>query len=312
MALPRIFIDGEHGTTGLLIRELLLARPDLQLVSIAADKRKDAEERKRLLNSVDVAILCLPDDAARESVAMLTNPDVAVVDASTAHRINPAWVFGFPEMTATQPALIKASKRIANPGCWSTCFIALMRPLVDAGLIPADYAASTWGVSGFSGGGRQMVEDFESGANKSPFFSYGMKLAHKHLPEMQHYSGLTHTPVFNPSVGNYRQGMLLHIPIALRTLGAPNEPVTGAMIADALSAHYTGQKHVSVHSYVGIEPLAELHPEGLNGTNQMELFVFENSKNQQVTLVARLDNLGKGAGRAALQNTLLMLGLAPQ
>jgi N-acetyl-gamma-glutamyl-phosphate reductase len=307
MALPRIFIDGEHGTTGLLIRELLLARTDLQLVSIATDKRKDAEERRRLLNSVDVAILCLPDDAARESVAMLTNPDVAVVDASTAHRINPAWVFGFPEMTAAQPALICASKRIANPGCWSTCYIALMRPLVDAGLIPVDYAASTWGISGFSGGGRQMVEDFESGANKSPFFSYGLKLAHKHLPEMQHYSGLKHAPVFNPSVGNYRQGMLLHIPIALWAL---NKPLTGAMITEALKTHYAGQKHVTVHSYVGIEPLAELHPEALNGTNQMELFVFENSKNQQVTLVARLDNLGKGAGRAALQNTLLMLGLA--
>ena len=309
MSLPRIFIDGEHGTTGLLIRELILARNDMQLLSIATDKRKDSAERKRLLNSVDVAILCLPDDAARESVAMLENAEVAVVDASTAHRINPAWAFGFPEMTAAQPALIRASKRIANPGCWSTCYIALMRPLVDAGLIPTNYAATTWGVSGFSGGGRQMVEDFESGANKSPFFSYGLKLAHKHLPEMQHYSGLTHAPVFIPSVGNYRQGMLVHIPIALWALA---KPVTGAMIADALRAHYAGQKHVTVHSFVGIEPVAELHPETLNGTNQLELFVFENSKNGQVTLVARLDNLGKGAGRAALQNTLLLLDLAPQ
>ena len=309
MSYPRIFIDGEHGTTGLLIRELLLARSDLQLVSIATDKRKDTEERKRILNSVDVAILCLPDDAARESVAMISNANVAVVDASTAHRIDPNWVFGFPEMTAAQPALIRASKRIANPGCWSTCFIALMRPLVDAGLIPVDYASTTWGISGFSGGGRQMVEAYESGENKAPFFSYGLKLAHKHLPEMQQYSGLRHAPVFNPSVGNYRQGMLLHIPIALWAL---NKPITGAMIADALNTHYAGQKHVSVHSYVGVEPIAELHPEALNGTNQLELFVFENSKNQQVTLVARLDNLGKGAGRAALQNTLLVLGLAAQ
>ena len=308
MSIPKIFIDGEHGTTGLLIRELLRERSDVEVISIAPEKRKDLDERKRLLNAVDLAVLCLPDDAAKESVSMISNPDVRVIDASTAHRIAPGWTFGFPELTKQQPDLIRASKRVANPGCWSTCFFALVRPLIDAGLIPADFPFTTWGVSGYSGGGRQMVEAFENlgGANaNSKFIAYGLKLAHKHLPEMQHYAGIKRPPVFTPSVGAFRQGMLVEVPLALWSLP---EAVSGSQMHDALSAHYAGCEYVSVKPYTA-EPPAELSPEALNDTNWLELFVFDNPKNQQAVLVARHDNLGKGAGRAALQNMSLMLGL---
>ncbi len=307
MSNPKIFIDGEHGTTGLLIRELLRERGDIEVVSIAPERRKDQVERKRLLNAVDLAILCLPDDAARESVAMIENPAVRVIDASTAHRILPDWEFGFPEMAAGQAERIRDSKRVANPGCWSTCFIALVKPLVDAGLIPKIFPLTTWGVSGYSGGGRQMVEAFEGGVEKSTVFTYGLKLAHKHLPEMRHYAGLEHAPVFTPSVGAYRQGMLVHVPLHLWSLPASTN---GKQIHDCLAAHYAGARFVEVTPFGG-EPPAELDPETLNGTNQLELFVFENAKNQQAVLIARLDNLGKGAGRAALQNVGLMLNLPP-
>lgn len=305
MSKPTIFIDGEHGTTGLLIRELLRERADIDVVSIAPDKRKDTAERKRLLNNVDLAILCLPDDAARESVTMIENPDVRVVDASSAHRVLPDWTFGFPEMTAGQEQRIIQSRRVSNPGCWSTCFVALVRPLIDVGLLPAEQSLTVWGVSGYSGGGRQMVEDFESGENLSTIFTYNLKLQHKHLPEMQKYAGLAHPPLFTPAVGAYRQGMLVHVPLNLWSLP---KPVTGQQIFDCLNAHYAGKQYVNVVMFGG-EPPAELNPEALNGTNQIELFVFENAENQQAVLIARLDNLGKGAGRAALQNVGLMLGL---
>ena len=305
MSKPKIFIDGEHGTTGLLIRELLGDRTDIDIVSIAPDKRKDSAERKRLLNSVDLAILCLPDDAARESVLMIDNTDVRVIDASTAHRVLPDWAFGFPEMAAGQEQRIAQSRRVSNPGCWSTCFIALMRPLIDAGLVPASHAVTTWGISGYSGGGRQMVEEFERGENKSTVFTYGLKLNHKHLPEMQKYTGLVHPPMFTPAVGAYRQGMLVHVPLNLWSLP---KAVSGRQLYDCLAAHYAGKAYIKVMLFGG-DPPRELNPEALTRTNQMELFVFENANNQQAVLIARLDNLGKGAGRAALQNVDLMLGL---
>jgi N-acetyl-gamma-glutamyl-phosphate reductase len=305
MSNPTIFIDGEHGTTGLLIRELLLTRGDINLVSIAADKRKDSAEKKRIINSVDLAVLCLPDDAARESVAMIDNSNTRVVDASTAHRVLPDWTFGFPELDRDQAQRIRQSRRVANPGCWSTCFIALVRPLIDAGIIPANFPITTWGVSGYSGGGRQMIEAFELDTNESNFIAYGLNLSHKHLPEMQKYTGLAHAPLFTPSVGNFKQGMLVEVPLNLWALP---KKTAGEAIRNALAAHYAGSKYVDVKPYTATPP-AELNPEALNDTNMLELFVFDNVKNEQATLVARLDNLGKGAGRAAMQNIELMLGL---
>jgi N-acetyl-gamma-glutamyl-phosphate reductase len=303
MTRPAIFIDGEHGTTGLLIRELLNERADIEVISIAPEKRKDQAERKRLLNAADVAILCLPDDAARESVSLIDNPNTRVIDASTAHRVHPDWVFGFPEMLLGQAEKVAQSKRVANPGCWSTCFIAMVRPLVDAGLMPQAASLTVWGVSGYSGGGRQMIESFEDPKTARNFIGYGFGLKHKHLPEMKHYSGLNMSPLFTPSVGKYRQGMLVQVPLPSGVLKAG-----AAEVLACWQRHYAGAAHVEV--VAATLPPAELDPEALNGTNQMQLFVFDNSDLGQTLLVARLDNLGKGAGRAALQNAALMLGLS--
>jgi N-acetyl-gamma-glutamyl-phosphate reductase len=305
MSKPTVFIDGEHGTTGLLIRDLLRARGDIEVVSIASDKRKDVAERKRLLNAVDLAVLCLPDEAARESVAMIENTRTKVLDASTAHRTLPDWAFGFPEMARDQAARIRTSLRVANPGCWSTCFIALVRPLVDAGYIPASHPLSAWGVSGYSGGGRQMIEAFEAPTNATNFMAYGLKLSHKHLPEMQRYAGITHPPVFMPSVGRFRQGMLVEVPLHLWALP---KSVGGTTLRDTLASHYAGCRYIDVKPFT-TEPAADYNPEAYNDTNWLELSVFENPQLKQAVLMARHDNLGKGAGRAALQNIELMLGL---
>jgi N-acetyl-gamma-glutamyl-phosphate reductase len=304
----KVFIDGEAGTTGLQIRERLEGRRDIELVSIDADKRKDAAERARLLNSADAVILCLPDDAAREAVAMIENDAVKVIDASTAYRVAPDWAYGFPEMARDQRAKIAASKRISNPGCYPTGFIALVRPLVEAGIVPRDLPVSVNAVSGYSGGGKSMIAEFEDESSptftRAPYRIYAMAQQHKHVPEMQTYTGLTHAPIFAPSVGRYYKGMIVEVPLPLSALpGAPKlKEVQGA-----LAQAYAGERFVGVAPLEEAAALKTLDPEGLNDTNQLRLFVF--GHDEEARLVAVLDNLGKGASGAAVQNLNIALGL---
>jgi|SRR5690625_510807 len=308
MAKAKIFIDGEAGTTGLQIRTRLEQRPDIELLSIDPAKRKDLAERRRLINAADLVVLCLPDEAARESVSLIERPEVKVLDASTAHRIADGWVYGFPEMSRAQEKAVSEAQRVANPGCYPTGAIALLRPLIEAGVLPRDFPAVIHGVSGYSGGGRQLIEAFE-GRSEDPtddnYRLYGLSLAHKHLPEMQHYCGLSHAPLFFPAVGRFAQGMLVQVPLQLWSL---SRKPSAADIQGLLAETYNGQR------YVRVQPLAEpaparLEPEALNDTNDLEIFTFGNDSLGQVLLVARLDNLGKGASGAAVQNLELMLGL---
>lgn len=312
MRRPRVFIDGEAGTTGLQIKERLAGRTDLELVAIRPDLRKDESERKRLLNSVDVAILCLPDEAARQSVDWVTEPNVRILDASTAHRVSPGWVYGLPELGTHQTEAIATASRVAVPGCYPSGAIALLYPLVRAGLIPADYPISVQGVQGYSGGGRQLVDAMEGRGEShrlaGPYRAYGLELAHKHLPEMQRYSGLQHSPLFTPAVGGWRQGMLVQIPLHLWHLPVKPSP---SQLHRTLQLHYQNQPFIQVLPFEEGQPTAfpVLDPQTLNGTNRMELLVFANPTNSQALLVARFDNLGKGASGAAVQNLDLMLGL---
>ena len=304
---PTLFIDGEAGTTGLQIRARLADRPDIALVSIDPGLRKDDSERKRLLNSVDLAVLCLPDQAARDAVAMIDNPDVKVLDASTAFRVAPDWTYGFAELAPDQGGRIAEAKRVSNPGCYPTGALALLRPLIGAGLLQADTAVCVNAISGYSGGGRQMIDSFEGRAPApagNAFFLYGLELAHKHRGEMRAHSGLVHTPIFVPSVGRFAQGTLVSIPLPLCAL--PKTPGAKA-VHETLSDYYAGQRFVTVTPFED-RPVA-LDPEALNGTNRLELFVFDNPAEESALLVARLDNLGKGASGAACQNIDLMLGL---
>jgi N-acetyl-gamma-glutamyl-phosphate reductase len=306
----KVFIDGEAGTTGLQIRERLAGRRDLQLVSIDPDKRKDAAARAEMLNGADAVILCLPDDAAREAVSLITNDKVKIVDASTAHRVAPDWAFGFAEMCKSQRAAIAGSKRVSNPGCYPTGFIGLVRPLVEAGMIPRDWPMTVNAVSGYSGGGKSMIAEFEDKAApayvETPFRLYALDLRHKHVPEMTKHSGLAHAPVFSPSVGRYYKGMLVEAPLHLHAL--PGKPSAGD-IRSAWSKFYEGERFIEVASLEETKSIKTLDPEGLNGTNKMRLYAFANDGAGQVRLVALLDNLGKGASGAAVQNLNLMLGL---
>jgi N-acetyl-gamma-glutamyl-phosphate reductase len=306
----RVFIDGEAGTTGLQIHARLKDRRDLTVVSIAPDRRKDLAARAEMLNGADLVILCLPDEAAREAVALIENPAVKVIDASTAHRIAPGWTYGFPETEPGQRAAIAAATRVTNPGCWATAGIALLRPLVRAGLLPADWPVSLNGVSGYSGGGKPMIAEFEDATaatyTKVAYRIYATSLEHKHLPEITERSGLVHRPLFAPAVGRYAQGMIVEAPLPLWALPGKPEP---SDLHAALAEGYAGERFVEVASPDEAAAVKTLDPEGLNGTNRLKLYVFGNAREGQARLVALLDNLGKGASGAAVQNLNLMLGL---
>lgn len=305
-----IFIDGAAGTTGLEIRERLTNRRDLNVLQLSETDRKDLKARTSALNSADVVILCLPDDAAKEAVALIKSPDVRIIDASTAHRIAPGWVFGFPEYEPGNYDVIASSKRVTNPGCYSTGFLALVRPLVRAGLIPADAPLTVNAVSGYSGGGKSMIEEFEKIDSpnyvKTVVRSYALNLAHKHVPEMKERAGLKHAPVFAPSVGRYYRGMIVEVPLQLWSL--PGAPPVESIHASLLDA-YRDRNFVEVVTMHEAGALKTLDAEILANTNKLKIYVFANEKAKQARLVAVLDNLGKGASGAAVQNLNIMLGL---
>jgi N-acetyl-gamma-glutamyl-phosphate reductase len=295
-----IFIDGEAGTTGLQIRDRLKGRIDLELVSIDPARRKEASARRELLNSVDVAILCLPDEAAVEAVSLINaSSKTRVIDASTAFRINPDWAYGFPELDAKNADRIANAARVANPGCWPQGLIALVKPLIAAGLVSADLPISYGGVSGYSGGGKKMIEDYQAnGDDASQYAPYALSFNHKHLPEMKHYTGLAHDVLFQPVVGNFAQGMLTTVP-----LHVPG--VSGADVHAVIAAYHAKARFIDVGA---LDNADVLNPQALNNSNNMRINVFSNDKRGHVVLMAIYDNLGKGASGAAVQNLNLMIG----
>jgi N-acetyl-gamma-glutamyl-phosphate reductase len=301
-----VFVDGQEGTTGLRIHEYLAQRRDVEVLRIAPERRKDAAERARLLNAADVAFLCLPDAAAREAAALVTNPRTCLIDASTAHRTAPGWVFGLPELAPGQRAALRSTKRIANPGCHASAFILLLRPLVDAGLVPASTTVSLTSISGYSGGGKKMIEQYQAGAEPalaSPR-PYALNLAHKHLPEMAAHTGLARPPIFVPVVSNYYKGLAVSVPLDLAALGT-----TAEALQRALEARYAGERFIRVMPLrdPGTLESGFFDVQACNDTNRVDLFVFASAT--QAVLMARLDNLGKGASGAAVQAMNVHLGL---
>jgi len=304
---PSVFIDGEAGTTGLGIRHRLEMVPGIVLRSLPEAQRKDPSARQDMMSRCDLVVLCLPDDAAREAVGLagaLGTGAPKLLDASTAHRVDPEWTYGFPELAPDQPGKIAMSRKVANPGCYPTGAIGLLRPLVQGGLIPSDYPITISAVSGYSGGGRSMIEAHDRDGGPA-FELYSLGLEHKHVPEIELFAGLSRRPIFIPSVGHFRQGMLVSVPLYLDDL--PGRP-TGGDLREALRAFYEGSAHVAVA--LGSEQ-GKLEPEVLNGTDRLDLYVWANERHRHAVLVARLDNLGKGASGAAVQNLRLMLDLGP-
>lgn len=306
----KIFIDGEAGTTGLQITARLDKRHDLEFIRLGDDRRKDVAARKEALNTADVVILCLPDDAAKEAVALIENPAVRVIDASSAHRTAPGWVFGFPEMTDRQRRTISGAKRVTNPGCYPTGAIALIKPLVRESILPSDWPVTINAISGYSGGGKQMIAEFEDEASLNythvPYRIYAMGLEHKHVEEIRVHGELKHRPLFAPAVGRYAQGMIVEVPLQLWALPGA---ATVSHVYEAIADAYAGERFVSVATLDEAAALKTLDPEGLNGTNDLKLFVFGNELRKQARLVALLDNLGKGASAQAVQCLNIMLGL---
>lgn len=310
---PKVFIDGEVGTTGLQIRARLAGRNDVTLVSLPEAERKDSARRREALNAADMVILCLPDDASREAVALIDNPRTRVIDASSAHRVAEGWVYGMPEYAAGQRAAIAGAKRVTNPGCYAITAVSMLHPLVAAGIVPADFPVTINAISGYSGGGKKMVASFENPSaadyTKTPFRVYGLGLEHKHTEEIRKWSGLANRPVFVPSVGRFRQGMIVQVPLQLWALPGKQTPETvQAILAD----HYAGQRFVRVAGLDETAAMSGLEPEALNGTNALHLFVFGNAKHGQAVVAGLIDNLGKGASGQAVQNLNLMLGLEEQ
>ena len=305
----RIFIDGQHGTTGLKIHERLKDRPDIELLELPMADRKDLAKRVAIAKAADIAVLCLPDAAVKELMAALGDADTCVIDASTAHRVAEGWTYGFPELSKDHRAKLLASRRIANPGCYPTGAIALLRPLIDAGIVRTDSTPAVFGVSGYTGGGKELIEIHEKTPNVEPFGLYGVELTHKHVPEMKKYSGLAHTPLFVPSVGHYAQGMLIMVPI---TRDIVAKKANAADVQGVLADYYAGEK------FVGVRPLADrkwlerdrfLRADRLIDTNSMELAIYGNDADENILAVASLDNLGKGASGAAVQVINLKTGV---
>jgi N-acetyl-gamma-glutamyl-phosphate reductase len=305
--MTTIFIDGEAGTTGLQIRDRLAARTDVTLVSIAPARRKDPQARRDLLNSADVAILCLPDEAARDAVGLIdVGSKTRVIDASSAFRVAEGWAYGMPELSQAHAAMIAGASRVSNPGCYPQGLIALVKPLIDAGIMSSDYPVTYNAVSGYSGGGRKMIEDYEAkGTGAIAYLPYGLTFNHKHLAEMKHYTGLARDPIFQPAVGNYAQGMLGAVPVFTELL---MKTVTAADIRDCLAAAYGTCAFIEVAPLAATGRSADVSPEVLNNSNRMRLHIFANEARGQVLLAAIYDNLGKGASGAAVQNLNLMIG----